>query len=319
MRYHFKKMTNQLSWPRVAVVGAGSVGGYFGGLLADAGAPVVMIGRATFVDAVSREGLFLDALQFQKRVRVEVSTDLSAAGGADLVLFCVKTTDNAATSRELAPFLAPHAIVLSLQNGVDNVEEMRIYGIEALPAVVYVAASVPKPGHIKHAGRGDLIIGPPCEKTTRIAEIFEHAKIPCRITDNIEGELWVKLIWNCALNAISALGQARYRQIAASPDARKLVEEVVSEVSAVARAAKIVLPGVDGPQAALAGAMKIAMQMAGQLSSTGQDINRGKKTEIDSLNGFISRKGAELGVPTPVNHTLYALVKLLEARERTVE
>jgi len=300
-------------------VGAGSVGGYFGGLLADAGAPVVMIGRKAFVDAVIHDGLFLDALQFQKRVRVEVSTALSAVRGADLVLFCVKTTDNVATSRELAPFLAPHAIVLSLQNGVDNVEQIRASGIEALPAVVYVAASVPQPGHIKHAGRGDLIIGPPCEKTTRLSETFKRAGIPCRITDNIEGELWVKLIWNCALNAISALGQARYSQIAASADARKVVERVVSEVSAVARAARIVLPGVDGPEAALAGAMKIATQMAGQLSSTGQDINRGKKTEIDSLNGFISRRGAELGVPTPVNHTLYTLVKLLEAREQTVE
>jgi 2-dehydropantoate 2-reductase len=313
-------MTIQPGWPRVAVVGAGSVGGYFGGLLADGGAPVVMIGRKPFVDAVNRDGLFLDALQFQKRVRVEASTDLDAARGADLVLFCVKTTDNAATARELAPYLAPQTIVLSLQNGVDNIEQIRAAaGIDALPVVVYVAASTPEPGHVKHAGRGDLVVGPECQRTKRIAEIFERAKIPCRTTDNMEGELWVKFIWNCALNAISALGQARYRQIANSADARKVVQEVVNEVLAVARAAHIVLPGVDSPAAALAGAMKIATQMAGQLSSTGQDINRGKKTEIDSLNGFISRRGAELGVPTPVNHTLYTLVKLLEARDRASE
>lgn len=313
-------MNDQPGWPRIAVVGAGAVGGYFGGMLADAGAPVVMIGRKPFVDAVSRDGLFLDTLQFQKRVRVEASSQLSAAEGADLVLFCVKTTDNVSASRELAPYLASNAVVLSFQNGVDNVEQIRAAaGIEALPVVVYVAASVPQPAYVKHNGRGDLVIGPESERTKRLAKIFERAKIPCRITDNIEGELWVKFIANCALNAISALGQARYRQIAASADARQVVERVVNEVLAVARAAGILLPGVDGPEAAFTGAMKIATQMAGQLSSTGQDINRGKKTEIDALNGLISRRGAELGVPTPVNHALYTLVNLLEARERTSE
>jgi 2-dehydropantoate 2-reductase len=291
------------------------VGGYFGGLMAHAGAPVVMIGRQAFVDSISRAGLLLDTLQGRKRVRVEAATDLSAVREADLVLFCVKTTDNSTAARALAPFLAPHATVVSLQNGVDNVEQIRAAaGIDALPAVVYVAASVQEPGHVKHVGRGDLIIGPECEKAKHVAQIFVRASIPCQVSDNIEGELWAKLTWNCALNAVSALGQARYRQIAESLEARKLVQTVVDEVLAVARAAHIVLPGVEDSQAALAGAMKIATQMAEALSSTAQDINRGKRTEIDSLNGYISRRGAELGVPTPVNHALYALVKLLENR-----
>lgn len=308
-------MTLSGSWPRVAVVGAGAVGGYFGGLLADAGAPVVMIGRKAFVETVNHAGLFLDTLQFQKSVRVEVSTELRAVRGADLVLFCVKTTDNAATARELAPFLPPRAIVVSLQNGVDNVEQIcAAANIEALAAAVYVAASVPEPGRVKHVGRGDLVVGPESEKTVKVAEIFRRANISCRISGNIEGELWTKLIWNCALNAISALGQARYRQIAESADARKLMDAIVDEVLAVARAAGVVLPGLDDPKAALAGAMKIATQMAGALSSTAQDINRGRRTEIDSLNGYIARRGAELGVPTPVNHALFTLVKLLEDR-----
>jgi 2-dehydropantoate 2-reductase len=284
-------------------------------MLADAGAPVVMIGRRSFVDTVTRDGLLLDTLHGAKKVRVETSAELSAARGADLVLFCVKTTDNAATARELAPVLAPHTVVVSLQNGVDNVEQIRTAaGIEALPAVVYVAASTPAPGVVKHVGRGDLVLGPECEKSRRTAEVFVRAHVPCRITDNIEGELWVKLIWNCALNAVSALAQARYRQIAASDDGRKMVHEVVKEVLAVAQAAGIVLPGVQDSKAALAGAMTIATQMPEQLSSTGQDINRGKRTEIDSLNGYIAHRGAELGVPTPVNYTLYTLVKLLESR-----
>ncbi len=308
-------MTEQQPWPKIAVVGAGAVGGYFGGLLARAGAPVTMIGRSAFVEAVKKKGLFLDTLQFQESVRVEASTELSAARGAEIVLFCVKTTDNAATAKALAPLLAPGAMVVSLQNGVDNVEQIRAAAaIEALPAVVYVAASVPEPGRVKHVGRGDLVIGPPNEKTERVAAVFSRANVPCRISQNIEGELWTKLIWNCALNAVSALGRAKYGQMAASADAWKVVETVVYEVLAVARAAKIHPPGLEDPKAALAGALKIATQMSEALSSTGQDLNRGKRTEIDSLNGYISRRGAELGVPTPVNHALYALVKLAEGR-----
>ena len=308
-------MTSPEPWPRIAVVGAGAVGGYFGGLLARAGAPVVMIGRPAFVEAVKKNALFLDTLHFQESVHVEVSTDLSAIRGAEIVLFCVKTTDNAATARAIAPLLAPNALVLSFQNGVDNVEQIRAAAaIEALPTVVYVAASVPEPGQVKHVGRGDLIFGPRNEKTERVANLFSRANVPCRISDNIAGELWTKLIWNCALNAVSALGRAKYGQIAASADARRLVETLVDEVLAVARAADIHPPGLEDPKAAIAGAFKIATQMAEALSSTAQDMNRGKRTEIDSLNGYISRRGAELGVPTPVNHALYALVKLAEER-----
>jgi len=285
-------------------MGAGAVGGYFGGLLARAGAPVVMIGRPAFVEAVKKSGLFLDTLQFQESVQVEATTELSMVRGAEIVLFCVKTTDNATTARALAPLLAPGALVLSLQNGVDNVEQIR----------VYVAASVPQPGRVKHVGRGDLVIGPREEKTERVAALFSRANVPCRISENIRGELWTKLVWNCALNAVSALGRAKYGQIAASADAWKVVETAVYEVLAVARADEIQPSGLEDPKAALAGALKIATQMAEALSSTGQDLNRGKRTEIDSLNGYVSRRGAALGVPTPVNHALYALVELAEGR-----
>jgi 2-dehydropantoate 2-reductase len=308
-------MTERQGWPKIAVVGAGAVGGYFGGLLARAGAPVVMIGRAAFVEAVRKNGLFLETLHFQESVRIEASAELEAVCGAEIVLFCVKTTDNAATAKALAPLLAPGALVLSMQNGVDNVEQIRAAAhLEALPSVVYVAASVPEPGRVKHVGRGDLVVGPRNKNTERIAALFSQANVPCRISENIEGELWTKLIWNCALNAVSALGRAKYGQIAASADARKVVETVVDEVLAVARAAHIHPPGLEDPKTAIAGAFKIATQMAEALSSTAQDMNRGKRTEIDSLNGYISRRGAELGVPTPVNHALYALVKLAEGR-----
>jgi 2-dehydropantoate 2-reductase len=312
-------MTQSAAWPKIAVVGAGAVGGYFGGMLGRAGAPVVMIGRGPFVEAVNKNGLLLDTLHFKETVRVEAATEIAVARGADVVLFCVKTTDTTETARALAPLLSANATIISMQNGVDNAEQIRAAsGIDALGAVVYVAASVSQPGAVKHVGRGDLVIGPHNATTERIAALFERATVPCRISDNIEGELWTKLTWNCALNALSALGRAKYGQIAANEDARKVVEEIVREVLAVARAANIHPPGLEDPKAALAGALKVAAQMSEALSSTAQDMLRNKRTEIDSLNGYISRRGAALGVATPVNHALFTLVKLAESAGNSV-
>jgi len=303
-------------WPRIAVVGAGAVGGYFGGMLARAGAPVMFIGRAAFVDAVTLDGLLLDTVQFQERLKTQASIELSAARGAEIVLFCVKTTDTADTARELAKVLGPGAIVVSMQNGVDNAEQIRAAsGLDALAAAVYVAASVPTPGTVKHVGRGDLVVGPQNKITERVASVFARAGVPCKISENLAGELWTKLVWNCALNAISALGKATYGGILASDDARELLQQAIYEVLAVAKAAGISLPIFADPQTAIAGAYKVAEQMAATRSSTAQDMIRGKKTEIDSLNGFIVRKGRELGVPTAINHALYTLVKLAEASQ----
>ena len=308
-------MTTTTNWPKVAVVGAGAVGGYFGAMLARAGVPVVLIGRAAFVDAVNRSGLFLDSIHFQETVHPRASRELSAAADADVVLFCVKSTDTASTAKALAPLLSAKAVVLSLQNGVNSAEEIRAAsGIDALPAVVYVAASVPLPGRVKHLGRGDLVLGAQDARSSTIAKLFNSNGVACRLSDNIEGERWAKLIWNCALNAISGLGNVTYGEIIASDDAKQVVEAVVYETLNVARAKGIHPPGLEDPRAALAGSFQIAQQMSGTRSSTAQDMRRGKRTEIDSLNGFIARRGTELGVPTPVNHTLYTLVKLAEDR-----
>lgn len=304
---------SQKDWPRIAVVGAGAVGGYFGGLMARAGAPVIMIGRTSFVDAVRANGLFLDTLNFKETVQVEASTELGAARGADLVLFCVKTTDSVTTARSLATFLTPRTTVVSLQNGVDNITQLRSeIGLVVYPAVVYLAATVPAPGHVKHSGRGDLVIGREGEE--KLASLFARAGVPCRITDRMDSELWTKFMVNCAMNAISALGQVTYGRIAEQAGARALVGTVVDEVIAIARASHLTFIGTTDAEAAKAQVLQVATQIGGAFSSTAQDLSRGKLTEIDSLNGFIVRRGRELGIPTPANLALFTLVKLVEER-----
>jgi 2-dehydropantoate 2-reductase len=308
-------MSQLHEWPRIAVVGAGAVGGYFGGMFARAGAPIVFIGRKHFADSVNKDGLVLDKPQGHERIRIKATVEMSAVRDCSLILFCVKANNTSATAAQMAPFVRPDATIVCLQNGVDNADRIRAAanGV-VLSAAVYVAVSVPESGRVKHLARGDLIIGPPSERTTELADLLVRAGIPCRISDNIEGELWLKLLRNCALNAISALGHARYGEIAQSDDAKKLMQDVVDEVLAVARAARVVLPGVHDRQSGMAAAMEIATQMADAFSSTAQDLNRGRPTEIDALNGYIARRGAELGVSVPVNHALFTLVKLAEQK-----
>jgi 2-dehydropantoate 2-reductase len=305
------------SWPRIAVLGAGAVGCYFGGMLARAGAPVTLIGRPHHVEAMKRDGLCLETLPFRQQVPVAAAVDTSAAGEAEIVLVCVKTLDTETAAQALKPQLHDNTIVVSLQNGVDNVERIQsATGIEAIPAVVYVAAEMAAPGHVKHTGRGDLVIGalPGRERNRepsrldRLSSLFARAGVPCVVSANIEGELWTKLIMNCTYNALSALGRIRYGRMVRNEWARNIMKQVTEEVVAVGQAAGVRFADVD----LLEAVWKLGEAMAGALSSTAQDIARGKRTEIDSLNGYVASRGKELGVATPVNQTLHALVKLLE-------
>jgi len=310
---------HEVQWPSIAVMGAGAVGCYFGGMLARAGARVTMIGRPQHVDAMNRSGLLLESKGFREHVSVTAATEARAVDGAQIVLFCVKTLDTESAARSLAPHLASQAIVVSLQNGVDNVDRIRTAAnIDAVAAVVYVGAEMAAPGHVKHTARGDLVIGDfprryqsepaRAPQLNKLAELFNSAGVPCRISDNIEADLWTKLIMNCAYNPISALTRSRYGRIVGNPITRDLLRRTTEEIIAVARAAGVRFGDVDLLDAVYA----LGAGMVNTLSSTAQDLERGKRTEIDSLNGYVFRRGKELSIDTPVNATLWALVKLLE-------
>lgn len=304
---------------RVAVMGAGAVGCFYGGMLARAGEDITLIGRPQHVDAVNRRGLILEMGGAREEIATAASVEPSAVKGARLVLFCVKSTATDEAARAIAPHLAADAVVLALQNGVDNVERLRAaIDRPVLAAVVYVGCEMAGPGHVKHNGRGDLVIGTdepsaPAALHARIAKIagaFGAAGIAVRVSDNVIGELWVKLAINCAYNALSALTRGRYGFLIEKPEVRRMMRGVVEEIEAVAAAKGVRIPD----HALLETAYGVAAAMPNQTSSTEQDIARGQRTEIDHLNGYIARQGEALGVPTPVNRTLHALVKVLEAK-----
>ena len=328
--------------PRVAVVGAGAVGCYYGGMLARAGVPVTLVGRPAHVEAMRRAGLRLTTAAFDEYVRVEAGTDIEAVDGAALVLVCVKSTDTEATAAELAPHLAPDARVLSLQNGVDNAPRMAaVLGRPVAPAVVYVATEMSGPGHVLHKGRGELVIPAAIDavasagrtdvtthaaaaldaslapvpgvdaglSSADIVALFARAGVPVALSDNVVGALWGKLVLNCGYNAISAITDIPYGRLVTLPGLAQTVHETVAECLAVAAALGVAIPGD-----VWASVERIATSMPGQVSSTCQDLRRGKPTEIDHLNGVVVREGERLGVAVPLNRALQALVKALEAK-----
>lgn len=294
---------------KVAVMGAGAVGCYYGGMLARAGHDVVMIGREQHVAAIRHNGLHLELQGFDGHVNVDASTEPAAVAGAQLILFCVKSTDTDSAAAALKPHLAPDALVLSLQNGVDNAERLRAaLPQEVAAAVVYVATEMAGPGHVRHHGRGELVIEP-SSTSEKVAAALIEAGVPTEISTNVRGALWAKLILNCAYNALSAIAQLPYGKLVQVEGVTTSMRDVVDECVAVAHADGVTLPDdIDGA------VKRIAETMAGQFSSTAQDLARGKRSEIDHLNGYVARRGDALGVATPANRMLHTLVKLLESK-----
>jgi 2-dehydropantoate 2-reductase len=293
----------------VAIMGAGAVGCYYGAMLALAGERVVLIGRAALVQAVATQGLLLDKDGKTHRAEVTASTDPAAVAGADLVLVCVKSPDTEAAARDLAPHLDPAATVLSLQNGIGNADTLAaILPNPVFPAVVYVAAAMVAPGHVAHHGRGELVLPPGTEAA---AQRLIAAGIPCEVTPEALTALWSKLTVNCALNAVSALTRQPYRVLNRTEGILSLMQALTDECVAVAQASGVALS-----DDIFAQVRRITETMPNQLSSTAQDLMAGKPSEIEHLNGDLARRGAALGIATPLNAAMAALVRAAESQSQ---
>ncbi|GAA6140281.1 2-dehydropantoate 2-reductase [Hydrogenophaga sp. 5NK40-0174] len=297
----------------VAVFGAGAVGCFYGGMLARAGHNVTLIARPSHVAAIeANDGLRMQTLQFDERIHLAASTDASAVATSDMVLVAVKSGGTPEAGHQMKPFLRKDTQVFCLQNGVDNAERLRavLHNTSVSATVVYVATEMAGPGHLRHHGRGELIIepGPASEQ---LASALTAAGVPSQVSTNVKGALWAKLVVNCAYNALSAVGQIPYGQLVKQPGIRAIMEDAVSECLAVAAAEGIEIPG--DPRAAVSA---IAESMAGQRSSTAQDLAMQRPSEIDHLNGYVVRMGEALHLATPVNRALWAAVKLIEWQQQ---
>ncbi|MFM2261832.1 MAG: ketopantoate reductase ApbA, partial [Pseudomonadota bacterium] len=248
---------------KIAVLGAGAVGCYYGGLLARGGHDVILIGRPAHVAAIESHGLFFETAQWRAHIPIRASTDSAWVRHADTVLFCVKSGDTESAGAAIAPFLKPDAVVYSLQNGVDNAERLQaLVSQKVVPVVVYVAAGMEGPGHVRHNGRGELVLG-----TEAVCDPFvaacQAAQIPVERSGAVTEALWNKLVINCAYNALSAITQQAYGKLVQTQGVGDLIDLAVAECLAVATAKGLSLP------ADLTSAVhQIAVSMAPQRSST---------------------------------------------------
>jgi len=309
----------------ILVAGAGALGSVLGGLLARAGLPVTLLGRATHLDVVRREGLAIEGLFGTHRVTgLGCVTDVrELAATYRTVLLTVKAYDTAAMVAALAPRLADDGVVVSLQNGLGNVEAAAgaVGARRVLGGRVIFGAELVEPGRVRVTVYADpVLIGSPdagdaTRRATaaRLAAALADAGVPAEPSDDIVAQLWAKVFYNAALNPLGALLGVPYGRLAEDGDTRAIMDDVITEAFAVARAESVVLRWSDAAAYRETFYGRLVPATACHRSSMLQDIERGRPTEIEAINGAVAARGAALGVPTPLNA---ALARLVRARAR---
>jgi 2-dehydropantoate 2-reductase len=291
---------------RFLIFGAGAMGSLIGALLARRHA-VTLVGRGDHVRAIRRSGLVVKG-RTELRVEVAAIENLSEAEGADVVVVTVKSYDTQGSVEALRAYWND-ALFLSLQNGLGNVELLARHARRVLGGVTYNGVTFLAPGEIEHAGSGDTVLGPFRGATRAEAEtlatLFRESGIPTSLTDSVETTLWKKAVVNACFNPLTGLLRLRSGALASSASLLECSELIVEEAVAVARAV-----GVDlDPRPLLEQVRAVSRATARNQSSMLQDLLKGRRTEIDAINGAIARLGAEQDLDCPVNRVLTLMVK----------
>lgn len=297
---------------RIAVMGSGGVGGYFGGRLAQVGEPVTFIARGAHLRAIRERGLEVRSVAGDFHVRAAATDDPSSLGPVDLVLFAVKSYDTEAAGSACRPLVGPETAILCLQNGVDNEERLaKILGAEhVLTGVVHVLSTISAPGVISQTAgprtiRFAEMDGRVSARSEKILEVLTKAGIAATLSPSIQADLWGKFLFIAAHGGVTALTRLPVGDILGCPETATFYRAVMEEVAAVARARGVAL-AEDAVEKALAFARSLD---AGMRSSLAHDLEQGRRLEIEALPGTVVRLGREAGVPTPFNLAIYAALK----------
>ena len=296
---------------RITVMGAGGVGGYFGGLLARAGNEVALIARGAHMEAIRSQGLKVKSRMGDFNVSVEATDDPRQIGPAELVLLSVKTYQNAATIPTLTPLVGESTSLLTLQNGVEGHKELaQAVGPErVLPGSAYIETHIESPGVISQRGDVARIVfgetgGQRTPRAQRILETLQTAGIPTSLSTDVVKELWTKFLFICTLAGVTSAARAPMSQLLQHAEARETILAVMREVEAVGRAG-----GVNLDQDVVEKTMEYLETTAKDLhASMHTDLESGRPLELEALNGAVVRIGRQAGVPTPVNSLLYSIL-----------
>ena len=296
---------------RIAIVGAGAVGGYFGGLLARAGNEVILLARGEHLDAIGRNGLEIRSTWGNFNVPVRATDDPAEVGPVDLALLTVKTYQNAAAIPSMAPLMGSTTSVITLQNGVEAYKEVgRAYGMErVLPGAAYIETHVAEPGVVEQVGEVVRIVfgeadGSSTQRALAIQDTLRAAEINSELADDVLKALWTKFVFIATLAGVTSTSRASMAPLLADAQSRTMVVACLREIESVGRA-----EGVGLDEDVVDKIMAYMESTAKDLhASMHTDLELGRPLELEALNGTVARLGREHGVPTPVNDVLYSLL-----------
>jgi 2-dehydropantoate 2-reductase len=303
---------------RIAVMGAGAVGGYFGARLAAASHEVSFIGRGKHLETMRRQGLSINSFQGDFHIANALFTaDPADVGIVDLVLFCVKSYDTEEAGQRLDRLIGTRTVILSLQNGVDNADKIarRWNSQRTLAGVVYLGAQLVQPALIKHSAGGKIVFGErngDLQETTLALEgTFTAAGIPCESSTEIHKVQWRKLLWNAPFCAIACLTRATAKEIVESPSLTKLATDCMNEVLEAAQTLGFVFD-----PAVIEETLAFSRSLGNFKPSMLQDLEANKPLEYEAFNGIVVDLLRRAGKEAPTNQVFYGALKYLDQRIR---
>jgi 2-dehydropantoate 2-reductase len=304
---------------RIAVMGAGAVGGYFGARLAAASNDVAFIARGRHLTAMQRGGLTVESPHGNLHIRDALCTeDPTQVGTVELILFCVKSYDTESAAQSLAPMMGRNTVILSLQNGVDNADKLaQVWGSDRILAgVVYIGSELLVAGRIKHSAGGRIVFGEMNgqihEATKAIERVFSSAQIPCEVHREIRNVQWRKLLWNAPFCAISCMTRATAKEIVKSDSLTKLALDCMMEVREAAKS-----QAVDLDPALFDETLNFSKSLGDFKPSMLQDLEAGKPLEYEAFNGIVVELLRRTGKEASTNQVFYGALKYLDKKIRT--
>ena len=303
---------------QILMVGAGSVGGFFGARLAKKNPNVSFLLRPNTLAAVKQHGLTIRSVDGTFTVKPQAASDARQLPRPDLIVLGVKAYDLDEVLNQIEPVLTEKTVILTLQNGIDTEDRLlaRIQRDCVVGGVAYIYSKIVEPGVIDHYKKGALSIGElmgyESERLLAIRDLFASAGVPCHLSKDIRRSKWEKMCWNCVFNPITVLIDDHVAKALDHPEMTGVIRQIVGEVAAVSATLKVPLPPDMAERV-----VKASQEIRDIHTSMYDDWKAGRRTEIDYLNGFIVKKGRDFGIPTPVNEALTAMIKTITEKEQT--
>jgi 2-dehydropantoate 2-reductase len=295
---------------RIAFIGSGAIGSLFGGLLKKGGVDVLLVGRQNHVEAIRKNGLFISGFE-EFNVRIEASSNPLDAKGSDLLVITTKAYGTRKAIEDIIPILNDNTVVMSLQNGAGNIEEIsRVVDKQNIVgAVTSMGAFLEKSGRVQFRGRGTTTIGAISEENKNakeIVNIFKSAGIKAQITNDIKSEIWSKVVINSAINPLASIFDDE-NGILLDEDLIEIVREITAEGKKILQK-----NGINISDDIFENTLDVIKNTSRNINSTLSDLRKGNRTEIDYISGKIVELGDKLNMPTPYNKALFNMIKYKE-------